>query len=62
MSESGETQDLVQGNGILQYSQDMGIDDKDPLLMVIAWKLNSMHGKAWEFTRDEFVGGWAIQG
>jgi len=62
MSESGETSDLIQGNGILQYSQDMGIDDKDPLLMVIAWKLNSNHGKAWEFTRDEFVGGWAIQG
>jgi len=55
--------DLVRGQGLIQYSQDLGItEDKDPMLMIIAWKLNVVHGKTWEYTRDEFVGGWAING
>lgn len=37
-------------------------DDRDPLLLIVAWKLNVLHGKCWEFTRDEFVSGWSIQG
>jgi len=61
LTESGEQEDLVKGQGLLQYGQDLGVtDDKDPMLMVIAWKLNANHGKVWEFNRDEFVGGWAI--
>jgi uncharacterized protein (DUF2249 family) len=53
----------MKGNGLLQYGQDLGItDDKDPMLLVTAWKLNVNHQKCWEFTRDEFVGGWAIHG
>jgi hypothetical protein len=52
----------VKGQGLLQYGQDLGItDDKDPMLMVIAWKLNVNHGKVWEYTRDEWMG-WAIHG
>jgi len=63
LTESGEQEDLVKGQGLLQYGQDLGVtDDKDPMLMIIAWKLNVSHGKVWEFTRDEFVGGWAIHG
>jgi len=62
-TESGEILDIISGPGLLEYGQDLGItDDKDPMLMVVAWKLNANHGKCWEFIRDEFVGGWAIHG
>jgi len=58
--ESEETDDLIKGDGLAKYSQDLGIvDDKDPSLLVIAWKLNTVHGKCWELTREEFLG-WAI--
>jgi len=46
---------------LLQYGQDLGItDDKDPLLMIIAWKLGVNQGKCWEFTRETFIGGWSL--
>jgi hypothetical protein len=62
LTESGEIEDLVKGQGLLQYGQDLGItDDKDPMLMIISWKLNVSHGKVWEFNRDEWMG-WAIHG
>jgi len=63
LGESAEHEDLIRGQGMMQYSQDLGItDDKDPMLLMVAWKLNITHSKCWEFTKDEFVGGWAIQG
>jgi len=63
MKESTETEDLIKGEAMLQYGQDLGItDDKDPMLLVVAWKLNVNHNKTWEFTREEFVGGWSIHG
>jgi len=63
LSESGETEDVVKGQGLLQYSQDLGVtDDKDPGLLIVSWKLNVCHEKCWEFARDEFVGGWSIHG
>lgn len=63
LSESGETEDVIKGQGLLQYSQDLGItEDKDPGLLLVFWKLNANHEKCWEFARDEFVGGWAIHG
>lgn len=63
LNESAEAEDQIKGNGLLQYGQDLGItDDKDPMLLVVAWKLNVNHQKCWEFNRDEFVGGWAIHG
>jgi len=63
LSESGETEDVIKGQGLLQYSQDMSIvDDKDPGLLLIFWKLNVSHEKCWELTRGEFIGGWSIHG
>jgi len=65
LSESGETDDVIKGQGLLQYGQDLGMtDEKDPLLVVIAWKLNVLasHRKVWEYSRDAFVGGWSLIG
>jgi len=63
LGESGDNEDLIKGQGLLQYGQDLGIiDDKDPGLFIVFWKLNVTHEKCWEFTREEFVGGWAIHG
>jgi len=46
---------------MLKYSHDLGItDDKDPMMLVVAWKLNVNHNKCWEFTKEEFMG-WTIQ-
>ncbi|KAL6068610.1 Defective in cullin neddylation protein [Balamuthia mandrillaris] len=62
LSESAEdVGDIIQGNGALKYQEDMGAtDDEDPLMMVVAWKLNCQI--TWEITRQEFVDGWAIYG
>lgn len=59
----GPEDDVIKGEGLLQYGQDLGItEDTDPGLMLIAWKCNVHHEKSWEMTRDEFVGGWALHG
>jgi len=63
LSESGDGEDVIKGGGLLEYSQDLGItEDRDPGLLIVSWKLNVAHEKCWEFTRDEFVGGWSIHG
>jgi len=47
----------------MDYSAALGVtDDNDPALLIISWKLGVNNGKCWEFTRDEFVNGWAIVG
>jgi len=62
LKESTEAIDSIRGDGLLHYGQDLGItDDKDPLLLIIAWKLNAIR-KIWEFQKEEFCGGWAIHG
>jgi hypothetical protein len=62
MSESGETDDIIKGQGLLQYGQDLGItDEKDAGLLIVAWKLNARDKKVWEFSREAFVGGWALE-
>jgi len=62
LSES-ESDDVIKGNGLIQYSQDLGVtDEKDPALLIISWKLNAKDSKVWEFSRDSFVGGWALEG
>jgi len=65
LSESGETDDVIKGQGLLQYGQDLGmVDEKDPILIVVAWKLNLLasHRKVWEYSREGFVNGWALIG
>jgi len=63
LSESGETDDIIKGTGTLDYAKDLGIvEDTDPMLMVVAWKLNVNHEKAWEFNRREWMDGWSIHG
>jgi len=62
LSSSGEAEDLIKGNGVLEYAKDLGIvEDTDPGLMIVSWKLNVGHEKAWEFTRKEWLDGWAQQ-
>lgn len=34
---------------------------KDPGILIIAWKLNAKDKKAWEFSREAFVGGWSLE-
>jgi len=61
LSQSGETNDVIKGQGFIQYGQDMGInDDKDPLLMVVAWKLGATDCKVWELSRQTFLTGWTL--
>eukprot|EP01118_Nematostelium_gracile_P010664 TRINITY_DN370_c0_g1_i1.p1 TRINITY_DN370_c0_g1~~TRINITY_DN370_c0_g1_i1.p1 ORF type:complete len:398 (-),score=125.38 TRINITY_DN370_c0_g1_i1:26-1219(-) len=63
LGESGDNEDVIKGQGLLQFGQDLGIvDDKDPGLLIISWKLNVNHEKCWEITRDEFIGGFSIHG
>jgi len=63
VSESSENEDVIRGEGLLQYGRDLSItEDSDPGLMIIAWKCNVNHQKSWEMTREEFVGGWALHG
>ncbi len=61
LSDSGETGDLIKGPGFLEYGQELGVsEDTDPGLIILAWKLGA--SEQWEFTRDEFVGGWTTFG
>jgi len=62
LSESGETADVIKGQGLLKYGQDLGMeDDKDPLLLLIAWKFNTIE-KVSEYPRNLFVDGWKKEG
>jgi len=57
LSESGETGDVIKGQGFLDYGQEMGIkEDTDYGLILLSWKLGAR--EQWELSRDEFVGGW----
>eukprot|EP01088_Endostelium_zonatum_P003362 TRINITY_DN1456_c0_g1_i1.p1 TRINITY_DN1456_c0_g1~~TRINITY_DN1456_c0_g1_i1.p1 ORF type:complete len:398 (-),score=110.86 TRINITY_DN1456_c0_g1_i1:25-1218(-) len=61
LSESGETGDVIKGQGFLNYGKEMGVEeDTDIGLMILAWKLNA-EGQ-WEFKREEFVDGWVGYG
>ena len=61
--DAADTEDLIRGQGLVQYGQDLGVtDDKDPMLIIIAWKLGVGNHRCWEFSRGEFVGGWSIHG
>ncbi len=61
MSESGETGDVIKGQGILEYGQALGVvEDTDPGLLIVLWKLGAK--AQWEVSREEFVGGWTAVG
>jgi len=63
LSESGETDDIIKGAGLLQLGQDLGQeDDKDPVLLLVAFKLNARDRKVWEISRPSWISGWAVQG
>jgi len=63
LSQSGESDDVIKANGLLQFTQDLGIvDDKDPALLVVVWKLNAKDKKVWEISRESFIGGWSLEG
>jgi len=53
--------DVIQGNGSLKFQEDLGAtEEDDPLMMIVAWKLNCV--VAWEFSRSEFIEGFALYG
>ena len=53
--------DVIQGNGSLKFQEDLGAtEEDDPLMMIVAWKLNCEI--AWEFSRGEFIEGFALYG
>eukprot|EP01090_Pellita_catalonica_P021918 TRINITY_DN8338_c0_g1_i1.p1 TRINITY_DN8338_c0_g1~~TRINITY_DN8338_c0_g1_i1.p1 ORF type:complete len:612 (+),score=120.40 TRINITY_DN8338_c0_g1_i1:20-1855(+) len=53
--------DVIQGNGSLAFQEDIGVtDDDDPLLMIVAWKLDAEI--AWEFSRGEWMDGFTAAG
>jgi len=61
LSESGETGDVIKGQGILEYAQSLGVtEDTDPGLLIVLWKLGAK--SQWEVSREEFVGGWTAIG
>jgi len=53
--------DVIQGNGMLALQEDLGaVDDDDPLMMVVAWKLNCQ--VTWEISRQEWMDGFSLHG
>jgi len=59
--ESSAATDMIQGNGALKFQEDIGVkDDDDPLLMVVAWKLQCE--TMWEFSRQEWMDGFTQYG
>lgn len=50
--EEEERGDIIKGMGFLTYSQDLGVtDDKDPTLIIIAWKLQVNQPAVWQISR-----------
>lgn len=63
LNESTESEEIIRGEGVLQYSKDLGVtDEKDPAMLIIAWKLNAKDKRAWEFSKDTYIGGWSLEG
>jgi len=61
LSESGDTGEIIKGQGILQLAQDLGAQgDQDPLLLILAWKLRCE--VVWEITKEEWLIGFALYG
>jgi len=54
-----EFKDSIHGEGLLEFSKDLGvIDDDDPVLLMMAWKLKSE--VVWEISQEEFMNGFTI--
>jgi len=61
LSESGETGDVIKGQGLLEYGQQLGVtEDTDPGLLLLLYKLGAE--AHWEVEREEFVSGWTTYG
>jgi len=59
LSASGETGDVVKGEGTVQLYKDLEVSgDEDISPLVLAWKLHAE--TVWLFTREEFVNGWTV--
>jgi len=56
-----ELKESIHGAGLLEFQKDLGVvDDDDPLLMIIAFKLKTE--TLWEVSREEFMNGFTISG
>jgi len=48
-------EEVLKENGMLKYSEDLGVtEEKDPTLLLIAWKLGVNQPVVWEISREEF--------
>jgi hypothetical protein len=58
---ASEHEDVIQGNGMQALQEDLGaVDDDDPLMMLVAWKLNCQ--TTWEISRQEWMDGFSLHG
>jgi len=58
-----EKEDTIMDNGFLQLSKDLGINgETDPIMLIVSWKLNVHHEKAWEINKVEWMEGWKTFG
>lgn len=58
---SNDGTDLISAEGTLQLGEDLGVTEvTDPLLLVVSFKLGAR--LLWQFSADEWVGGWARYG
>eukprot|EP01027_Heterolobosea_sp_BB2_P010536 GEZU01015453.1.p1 GENE.GEZU01015453.1~~GEZU01015453.1.p1 ORF type:complete len:289 (-),score=93.66 GEZU01015453.1:206-994(-) len=55
-----EDVDAIQGEGLIQFANDLEVDPEDIVMMVILWKLNSE--VQYQVSRSEFVDGFANMG
>lgn len=61
LTNSADAGDAIQGNGTIKLGEDLGaVDDDDPLMMVLAWKLDCE--EKWTISRQEWMDGFALYG
>jgi len=60
LSQSGDTGDVIKGNGTMQLATDLGSTgaEDDPLLLILSWKMQA--DALWEFSRTEWLICWAL--
>jgi len=61
LSNSAQAEDTIQDDGVIKLQEDLGaVDDDDPLMIVVAWKLNCQ--TMWQISRQEWMDGFSLVG
>lgn len=60
LEEGAEKKDAIHDQGMLNFQKSItgNNDDDDPVLLILAWKLNCE--KVWEISHEEFVTGFTL--